>query len=236
MTSTKASLRICPKGHQFYKSSSCPVCPICEHEKKAGNGFLALLSAPARRALEGKKITTLKNLSKFSEADILQLHGMGKSTIPKLREALQSNGLAFKSSPEKTIKLSEPAAVDTYVKTCRHPLLNVVKALRKIILAADKTVGEEIAWNAPSFFYTGKMKPFNPKEYKRFIVGFNLYKKDCIRLIFLTGAKLNDKSGLLEGDYADGRRLALFYNMNDVKNRGQLLQKLIKKWIKLLDK
>jgi len=147
-----------------------------------------------------------------------------------------NNSAKMKAEKNDTIKLSEPGKVDAYMQNLKHPLLKVVEALRKIILSADKKVGEEIKWNAPSFFYTGEMKPFNPKEYKRYIIVFNLYKKDCIRLVFPTGAKLEDTSGLLEGDYADGRRLAMFYDMKDVKSKEKTLQKLVKKWLKLLDK
>lgn len=57
--------------------------------------FLSLLAAPARRALENKGITTLQQLSKFSEAEILELHGMGSSSIPKLRSVLETQGLSF---------------------------------------------------------------------------------------------------------------------------------------------
>ncbi len=74
---TKKNLKTCSKGHKFYKSSDCPTCPICEQERKPQDGFLALISAPARRALENKGITTLDQLSKFSEREILELHGMG---------------------------------------------------------------------------------------------------------------------------------------------------------------
>ena len=90
------SLRTCPKGHKYYKSSDCPVCPFCEREKKPKDGFLSLLGAPARRALENKGITTLKKLSKFSEKEILKLHGMGPGSIPKLRSALKAERLKFK--------------------------------------------------------------------------------------------------------------------------------------------
>jgi len=89
------SLRICPKGHKYYKSSDCPVCPFCERDKKPEDGFLSLLGAPARRALENKGITTLRKLSDFSEKEILKLHGMGPGSIPKLRSALKSAGLNF---------------------------------------------------------------------------------------------------------------------------------------------
>lgn len=143
---------------------------------------------------------------------------------------------AIKEVLKESTKPSNPVQVDEFMNKLQHPMKQVMEALRQIILAAEKTVGEEIYWNAPSFFYTGKMNPFAPKEYKRFLLVFNFHKKDCVRLIFLTGAKLEDKSGLLTGDYADGRRLALFHSMEDVKTHEKTLQKLVKKWIKLLDK
>ena len=119
----------------------------------------------------------------------------------------------------KATKPSEPDKVDEYLQKLKHPLVQVVEALRQIILSADRVIGEEIKWNAPTFFYAGEMRPSNPKEYKRYIVVFNLYKKDCIRLVFPSGAKVKDKSGFLEGNYADGRRLAMFHDMNDVKSK-----------------
>lgn len=67
-------------------------------KSKPQGSFLSLLVAPARRALENKGITTLQQLSKFSEGEILALHGMGPGTLPKLREALESTGLSFNES------------------------------------------------------------------------------------------------------------------------------------------
>ena len=93
---SEKTLRICRNGHKYYKSSDCPVCPVCERERKPQDGFLGVLSAPARRALENAGIQTLKQLSKFSEAEILKLHGMGPSSMPKLRNALKNEGLSFK--------------------------------------------------------------------------------------------------------------------------------------------
>ena len=135
-----------------------------------------------------------------------------------------------------SIKLSETDKVNAYMQNLQHPLVDVVKALRQIILSTDKEIGEEVKWNAPAFFYTGVMKPFNPKEYKRYMVVFNLFKKDCIRLVFLSGAKVNDPTGLLEGDYTDGRRLSIFYSMDDVKLKEKAMKKVIKNWLKILDK
>lgn len=89
-------LRTCPQCHQYYKSSDCPTCPVCENERKPKNGFLTLLGAPARRALENKGIYTLEELATYSKKEILALHGMGPSTIPKLQKALNEAGLQFK--------------------------------------------------------------------------------------------------------------------------------------------
>lgn len=93
----KGIKKICSKGHVFYKSSECPVCPKCEALKNVSAVFLSQLSAPARRALENQGIKSIKELSKYSEKQILALHGMGPGSLPKLRSALKSAGLKFKS-------------------------------------------------------------------------------------------------------------------------------------------
>jgi hypothetical protein len=94
---SKASLRICSKGHKYYKSSDCPTCPVCEADRKPEEGFLAELAAPARRALEQKGIRNLQQLSTYSMKEILELHGIGPSSIPKLRSSLRNAGLSFKT-------------------------------------------------------------------------------------------------------------------------------------------
>jgi hypothetical protein len=132
-------------------------------------------------------------------------------------------------------KLSNSEQVAIYMQNLQHPMLEVIEELRKIIKESHPEMEEIIAWNVPTYNYAGDMKPFNPKEYKRYIMGFNLFKKDCIRLIFLTGAKLTDTTKILEGDYKDGRRLVSFNSMEDVKAKKQALQDLIKEWINLVE-
>ena len=92
----KRELKTCKNGHQYYKSSDCPTCPICEEQRKPQSGFFTLLSAPARRALESKQIKTLQQLSRFSQKEILALHGIGPASIPVLKKALKEQGLSFK--------------------------------------------------------------------------------------------------------------------------------------------
>ncbi|MES2589870.1 MAG: hypothetical protein V4622_12900 [Bacteroidota bacterium] len=89
-------LKKCSKGHQFNKTSSCPVCPRCEQEKEVF--FIHKLSAPARRALENSDIDSLEKLSNYTEKEVLNLHGIGKTAIPILNKVLEEKGLSFKSN------------------------------------------------------------------------------------------------------------------------------------------
>lgn len=80
----------------YYKSSDCPVCPVCEKKKSALAAFYSKLSAPARRALEGKGIRLIDQLASFTEKEILQLHGIGPASLPILKKALADEGLSFR--------------------------------------------------------------------------------------------------------------------------------------------
>jgi predicted RecB family nuclease len=99
MPASVKKLKTCPKGHQFYKSSDCPTCPICDKENKPVSGFLSLISAPARRSLEREGIKSLTQLAKYSEKELLELHGMGPKAIAKLKNILADNSISFSSSP-----------------------------------------------------------------------------------------------------------------------------------------
>ncbi|MDN3654754.1 DUF1801 domain-containing protein [Ferruginibacter paludis] len=135
----------------------------------------------------------------------------------------------------KATKLSDEEQVTAHIQQLEPGLRKIVETLRIIILSTDKEIGERIKWNNPSFYYTGEMKPFDPKEYKREIIVFNLFK-GRIMLVFPSGAKINDSSGLLEGDYKDGRRLIVFKDLDDVQARKKILQQVIKKWLELVEK
>ena len=123
------------------------------------------------------------------------------------------------------IKLSDKKQVTQHIKKLDLAFGKIIETIRKIILSTDASVGERIKWNNPSFYYTGEMKPFDPKEYKREIMVFNLFK-ERIMLVFPSGAKVKDTSGLLTGDYKDGRRIVLLKDIADVKAKKRLYKKL----------
>jgi hypothetical protein len=131
-------------------------------------------------------------------------------------------------SEVKTTKPSDSDAVDRYMAALKHPLAGLAQEVRRTILATDPAIGEEIKWNAPAFFYTGAMKSFNPKEYRRHLVVFNFYRKDSLRLVFWHGDRAHDTTGLLEGSYPDGRRLATLECESDLRSKKKALQAALK--------
>ncbi len=60
---------------------------------------LPKLASPAQRALAEADITRLVQLTRMSETELAQLHGIGPNAIKTLRLALDEKGLAF--LPEK---------------------------------------------------------------------------------------------------------------------------------------
>lgn len=135
----------------------------------------------------------------------------------------------------KAKDIHDPESVTAFIQKLEPDFAKMIEAIRKLILASDKIIGEQIKWNSPSFFYTGEMKPFDPKEYKRDIVVLNIRKGNAL-LIFPTGAVIKDSTGILEGDFKDGRRMITFKSMADVKAKGKDLQTVVKLWLKQVDK
>lgn len=62
---------------------------------KTAADFLSEFVAPARRALENEGINSAPQLARYSEREILKLHGMGPSSLSTLRRLLKEKGLKF---------------------------------------------------------------------------------------------------------------------------------------------
>jgi hypothetical protein len=131
--------------------------------------------------------------------------------------------------------MSDSDKVTILIKKLKPSLAEAVGILRTIILAVDKEIAEHVKWNSPAFYYSGEMKPFDPKEYKRDIAVMNL-NKGYILLILPTGANIKDSTGLLEGDYKDGRRMITLKDAFDIKSKEKQIRKIIKDWLNLIEK
>lgn len=128
-------------------------------------------------------------------------------------------------------KRNPEAEAAAYMQQLDHPLKEAVALLRQYVLDAGKAVKEQVKWNSLSFYYDGPMQDFEAKEYKRDIVVFNLNKQEYILLVFPTGARVKDRTGLLEGNYPDGRRMISIKDKADVRAKADALQQIIKAWL-----
>jgi hypothetical protein len=135
----------------------------------------------------------------------------------------------------KSNPLSPSEQVTQHIQNLPPDIAGTVEYIRQIILSADPEIAEHIKWNNPSFYYTGEMKAFNPKEYKRDLIVMNLHRGK-IMLVLPTGASINDTTGLLEGEYTDGRRLISFKDIDDVKSKEEDLKWIIREWLGMVEK
>ena len=138
------------------------------------------IGAPATRALQSIGITELKQLNKVRETELLQLHGFGPRALGILRETLQKRILSFAGSSNgkaETKKKAPPVSridkVHEFMESLDHPFKAEIQAVRDIIKGVNKGIVEEIKWKAPSFSYKEK-----------YLVTFNLWDKERIRLVF----------------------------------------------------
>ena len=188
---------------------------------------LPKIGAPAQRALQSAGMTKLKQLTKVTEAELGQLHGMGPNALGKLRDALKAKGLSFKpgtagdvAKKKKASPVSRTDKVDEFMEQLEHPFKAEVQTVRDIIKNVSKDITEEIKWKAPSFSYKGE-----------YLVTFNLREARRIHLIFHNPLIPRVQSNLLEGDYID-RRMVYFANMQDVKANKSALENVLRDLIK----
>lgn len=86
----------CKNGHLINKKSTCKTCPKCEKEQRNAKDEFQGFSAPTKRALANAGISNIIQLQSFSKKELLSLHGLGKTSIPKVVQLLSKNGLKLK--------------------------------------------------------------------------------------------------------------------------------------------
>lgn len=119
--------------------------------------------------------------------------------------------------------LDNSAEVDAYMAALAHPGREVVEYLRPAILEVDPRVTEGIKWNAPCFHYRGDMAVFN------------LHPKSPARMIFINGGAVDVGDGLFAQEFADGRRLIVFQDIEDAAAKVERLQAAVRRWISWRD-
>ncbi len=129
----------------------------------------------------------------------------------------------------KTSK-TDSESVTEYILNLPEESRDIVEYIRQLVLKIDTEIKDHIKWNSPAFYFSGPMKDFDPKEYKRDMMVFNLHR-GRILLVFPTGAMIKDETGILEGKYTDGRRLITISDMADAKEKIDCLKTVVKAWL-----
>jgi DNA-directed RNA polymerase alpha subunit len=70
---------------------------LSKYDKLDGEWRKIGLAAPARRALINARILKIEDLKKITEEKLLSLHGMGPSSLPKIKKAMKKKKLNFKA-------------------------------------------------------------------------------------------------------------------------------------------
>lgn len=126
-----------------------------------------------------------------------------------------------------TAKARAAVSVSAFLAALEHPLARDIDDLRRLILATDPSIGEEIKWNAPSFF-TGEH-----------FATMRLNGKQPLQLILHLGAKksempagaIEDPAGLLTWLGPD-RACVDFPGPGTVLARADELAHLLRQWVR----
>ena len=117
--------------------------------------------------------------------------------------------------------------IDAHPATAAHPRNAEIQAIRTIVLAASGALAERIKWNGPSFYHRASKKDF---------AAINLRATERVHLVmvFHGGTMIAGRRGLLEGDYKD-RRMAYFFDMNDLAAKRTTLEAVVREWVALVE-
>jgi len=124
--------------------------------------------------------------------------------------------------------------VTEHINSLESPNRETVEFLREIFLNSNSGIAEQIKWNSPCFYYSGEMKNFDAKEYKRDLAVINLHRGKIL-IVFPTGNKIDNT--ILKGkDYPDGRKIVEIQSLEEAKNKKEELQSGIKNWMEQIEK
>lgn len=127
---------------------------------------------------------------------------------------------------------SSPTTNEAFLQKLDHPQKKAIEELRRVILAVDPKIREEVKWNAPSFYLEG-LDHF---------VTFKLKPMESVQVVLHTGAKvrnpappmvIQDPQGLLKWAAAD-RCQVIFSGLEDIQAKKTGFVSILKQWIRQL--
>mgnify|MGYP005664359951 CR=1 FL=1 len=126
------------------------------------------------------------------------------------------------STDDRGIFLNLNTDVDALLDTKQHPRTDEIKRVREILLATDEKIEECVKWSSPTFTYKGN------------IASFFMNSKKLVSLMFHKGATIPGNHALLEG-YGKEARTARFYSLEDIEEKKEALEEVVRAWIRQQD-
>jgi hypothetical protein len=136
---------------------------------------------------------------------------------------------AKKNAKSKVSGARKAGDVGEFMRELDHPLKEDIETVRRIILNVDPGISEAVKWNAPSFRTTD------------FFATVNLRSRECVQLIFHTGAKVKataatgisiaDPAGLLKW-LAKDRCLITLGAGKDIQSKQAAFEAIVREWIR----
>lgn len=130
---------------------------------------------------------------------------------------------------------SDSQKVTEHINALEATSRETIAFLRALFLQTDPEIAEHIKWNSPSFYYSGSMKAFDPKEYKRDLAVLNLHRGKIL-IVFPTGNTIDSQIGLVGKDYPDGRKIVEILDVEDAQNKAASITEGIKNWLSKIEK
>jgi uncharacterized protein YdhG (YjbR/CyaY superfamily) len=131
------------------------------------NNLLIKLSKLAQRAIQNAGIKTIEQISEKSEAEISDLHGIGKNAISIIRLTLGKMDYLLKTKNKKLgeTKIMDESkntygSIDEYIILYPPETQEILKTLREVIKAAAPTAEEKISYQMPTFYLHGNLVHF----------------------------------------------------------------------------
>jgi hypothetical protein len=124
------------------------------------------------------------------------------------------------------------ADVDALLEQLVHPGKPIIKALRRVILAADGRIREGVKWNAPSFYTT------------EHFATFHLRTQEGVQLILHLGATPRPDAALQDALAESSvplawkspdRAIVTFRDLAQVRREQAAFTRLIRQWIEHVD-
>lgn len=109
------------------------------------------------------------------------------------------------------------AEVDAWLAAYDNPMKPVVQRVRRILLAADRRIGECIKWQSPTFTFEGNLATFNPRSKKH------------ASLLFHQGARIPGRHPKLQGGGGTARYMT-FASVAEADAAKKDLEAIVEAW------